>query len=292
MGLFLFLLHSRTFGLPEASFTDLPLVHWVFAGRGCGIRVRVLAFVSSGWVTSTILNKNKSIKRKDHFKNKYKTKLVTLPTIVTDTWTIITNGVIKNRDTQDGLLYLYKIYPKNMGKPHFYCFKIFEHILDLVGNYSDMLTKGSSASENDYIRVVWSNIFEQLFRPKTNVSVITGETVNPISTLNRKEQYDIKQDTKKEKEKNIIGFKIDIRLTYNKDCSKYSCIDLCAGEAAKEEDKSKTATDQCKVVREAKDNLDVLLSVLPNSSDACVGWCYLFRFVFILGCKRPLCECS
>lgn len=92
-----------------------------------------------------------------------------------------------------------------------------------------------------------------------------GETVNPIS----------KQDTKKEKEKSAIGFKIDIRLTYNKDCSKFSCIDVCAGEAAKEKDKSETITDQCKVVREAKDYVDVLLSVLPNSSDVCVGWSFL-----------------
>jgi hypothetical protein len=54
--------------------------------------------------------------------------------------------------------------------------------------------------------------------------------------LNRNEQYNIQQDTKKEKDKNTIDFKIDIKLTYNKDCAKYACIDLCAGEAAREED--------------------------------------------------------
>jgi hypothetical protein len=39
-------------------------------------------------------------------------------------------------------------------------------------HYPKMLIKGSNATINDYIRLMWSNIFELLFRPKTNVSVI------------------------------------------------------------------------------------------------------------------------
>lgn len=102
----------------------------------------------------------------NRYKNKYNVNLVTLPPIVVDTRIIITNIVLERRDMQAGLLYLHKIYSKNMSKPHFYTFKIFEHILDLVENRSEKLVKGNSAPENDYVRVLWSNILEQLFRPK------------------------------------------------------------------------------------------------------------------------------
>jgi hypothetical protein len=92
------------------------------------------------------------------------------------------------------------------------------------------------------------------FRKYDNIAIgityvtFREETANPISTLNKKEQYNITVDTKKEKEKKNIGFRIDIRLNYNKNTQQSSCIDLCAGKTAKEEYRSKTMTNQCKVV--------------------------------------------
>jgi hypothetical protein len=55
-------------------------------------------------------------------------------------------------------------------------------------------------------------------------------------------------------------------LVFNRNSAGYSSIDLFAGEVAKDEDRKKTISDESKVVCEAKDNLDVLLSILPSDS--------------------------
>ncbi|KAI8048472.1 hypothetical protein BDF21DRAFT_404776 [Thamnidium elegans] len=189
-------------------------------------------------------------------------------------WRVTIKNILDSRDINKGLSYLYRIFPSQIKKNYFFCFKILEHILNLLSNYDEMLVKDSDSTENDYIRIVRSEILEQLFRPKCNVKVITGETVNPISTLNRKERYG--DSATKDEANKTIGFKIDIRLVYNKSTGGCPSIDLCAGEAAKDESFAKTIGDRSKVSREAKDNLDLLLTILPSSmSQYCVGWSLL-----------------
>ncbi|KAG2229059.1 hypothetical protein INT48_005644 [Thamnidium elegans] len=209
-----------------------------------------------------------------NYKEKYKTLEECPDQIVLLHWGVVIKNILDSRDINKGLSYLYRIFPNQIKKNYFFCFKILEHILNLLSNYDEMLVKDNGSTENDYIRIVWSEILEQLFRPKCNVKVITGETVNPISTLNRKEQYGVSA-TKDEANK-TIGFKIDIRLVYNKSTGGCPSIDLCAGEAAKDESIAKTIGDRSKVSREAKDNLDLLLTILPsNMSQYCVGWSLL-----------------
>ncbi|KAG2199722.1 hypothetical protein INT47_012858 [Mucor saturninus] len=58
-------------------------------------------------------------------------------------------------------------------------------------------------SENDYLRVVWSDFFEYLFPASGNIKIKTGETTYYKSTENKLQLYAHSPNTTK-----IIGFKL------------------------------------------------------------------------------------
>lgn len=154
------IIKQKAISLHEKYKIDMKLTDNDYAIMSTGLS-SIIDFSNSGEGSQKALFKEEDwLGLLDYYKSKYKVNLVTLPPIVKDTWIIITNIVLEKRDMQAGLLYLHKIYSKNMSKPHFYTFKIFEHILDLVENRSEKLVKGNSAPENDCVRVLWSNILE------------------------------------------------------------------------------------------------------------------------------------
>ncbi|KAI8880685.1 hypothetical protein K501DRAFT_275380 [Backusella circina FSU 941] len=137
------------------------------------------------------------------YKKKYKTAEENPDANVALHWDIVIKNVLESRDVTKEL--------------------------NLLKNYDGMLVEGNDSNENNFIRVVWSVMFEELFIPKTIIRVAT-----------------------------------DIRLVYNESTPGSPSIDLYAGEVAKEEIK-KTVSDESKVFRKAKNNLDVLLLIIPSN---------------------------
>ncbi|CEP14977.1 hypothetical protein [Parasitella parasitica] len=120
-------------------------------------------------------------------------------------------------------------------------------------------------SENDYLRVVWSNFFEYLFPASGNIKIKTGETTYYKSAENKSQLYAHFPNTSK-----IIGFKIDLRLLLRLNSRD---IDICAGEIASHDGDSKIIDDEGKLNRESKDILDNLISIIPqNQSNVSMGW--------------------
>lgn len=70
-------------------------------------------------------------------------------------------------------------------------YKIIKHILKIMDNYSHLLHHNEKKiiRENEYLRLIWSYILEQLFPTKGIVHVSTGEGENAYSTESKKEQY-------------------------------------------------------------------------------------------------------
>ncbi|KAG2217405.1 hypothetical protein INT45_004863 [Circinella minor] len=70
--------------------------------------------------------------------------------------------------------------------------------------------------------------------------------------------------------KNVIGFKVDVRLLIDHDGKEY---DLCSGELAKEDDHDKIILDKAKLNRESKDNLDCILDICKEDEwTECKAW--------------------
>ncbi|KAG1465488.1 hypothetical protein G6F46_003713 [Rhizopus delemar] len=115
--------------------------------------------------------------------------------------------------------------------------------------------------ENEYLRLIWSSIFEQLFLPNGIVYVITGEGENAYSTESKKEQYP--------QAKSVHGFKIDIRLVVEIEEEE---IDVAVVECAKKSDDNKAIKDNAKLLRECKDTIDGLVNNLKNTNDEAMSY--------------------
>ncbi|KAK4512007.1 uncharacterized protein ATC70_013249 [Mucor velutinosus] len=198
------------------------------------------------------------------YTQKYSVSLIEVPGIVLSTWRIVCALIKKSRDTEAGLKYLYQIYPKHMKKPYFYLLKICEHMLELVDARADMLLGKNDYSENDYLSFIWSRFFNLLFPSKEKIKIKTGETTSDYTAWNKSQLYTGSS--------NIVGFKIDIRFLV-----KHSNIDidLCAAELARNDGDEKIIDDEGKLNREAKDILDNLVTIIPQSkSTVSSGWTF------------------
>ncbi|CAO3614773.1 unnamed protein product [Mucor hiemalis] len=201
------------------------------------------------------------------YTKKYDITLIPVYAVILSTWKIVTHNIKNTRDIDFGLKYIYQIFPKHLKRQHFFCLKLCEHMLNLIQMHATMLIKVDppAFSENDYLRVVWSNFFEYLFPATGNIKIKTGETTYYKSTENKYQLYSHLPNTSK-----TIGFKIDLRLLVrhnNRD------IDICAGEIANHDGDSKIIDDEGKLNRESKDILDNLISIIPrNKSNVSMGW--------------------
>ncbi|KAG2205539.1 hypothetical protein INT47_005914 [Mucor saturninus] len=141
--------------------------------------------------------------------------------------------------------------------------KIIKHILNIMDNYCHLLhhNEKKTIRENEYLRLIWSYILEQLFRPKGIIRVVTGESENAYSTEIKKEQYP--------EAKSLRGFKIDIRLVVEVEDGEN---DVAVGECAKNNDDNKAINDNGKLLRECKDNIDGLVYNLRNADDEVMSY--------------------
>lgn len=127
----------------------------------------------------------------------------------------------------------------------------------MIETYPHLLKK-NGAHNSDFLRIVWSPIFELLFPPNQhNLIVKTGETVSVMS-------QELKQDTYSDSS-NIIAFRIDIRVIFKNHGKE---IDVVCGEVAKNDGDSKVITDEGKLSRETKDAVDSILALIETTAQA------------------------
>ncbi|KAJ8662584.1 hypothetical protein O0I10_001545 [Lichtheimia ornata] len=175
-----------------------------------------------------------------------------------ETWMIIDSSVNNSGNIKLGLLYLYKIFPKYHSSKLMPSLRVFEHILNLLDQEPHLLQEqpSVSVSEADYISFVWLPLFRHLFHSGCNIRIKTGETAFPFSTHCKQELYPGAT--------NMVGFKVDVRFVVDLEKNEH---DICSVEACCNGDKdSKVVSDEGKLNREMKDNLDNMIAMVETTS--------------------------
>ncbi|KAG1446272.1 hypothetical protein G6F56_009627 [Rhizopus delemar] len=150
---------------------------------------------------------------------------------LTSSWLIISTTDVSSNSIILGLDYIYRICSKQNNQNRS-CLKLFEHVLNLKKNGAH----NSNYSESDFLRIVWSPIFELLFPPNQhNLIVKTGETISVMSQEHNQDNYK---------------------------------IDVVCGEVAKNDEDSKVMTDKGKLSRETKDAVDSILVFVETTAQA------------------------
>ncbi|RCH98513.1 hypothetical protein CU098_009503 [Rhizopus stolonifer] len=149
-----------------------------------------------------------------------------------------------------------------------YVFKqlqIIDYFLDTFDNKQFVLNPKDpmKLTERDYESQIWVPLFTKLFNIKKNllVRIKTGESVPEESTKRKAEQY--------ENDKNVIGFKVDLRLIHD---HKKLEIDLASTEVALPcADEVKLCHDESKLLRESMINTEIIHHLI-ESEDYIYTW--------------------
>lgn len=143
--------------------------------------------------------------------------------------------------------------------------KVLDQVLRIMENYQYMLSKVQTkkVTEDDYLRYIWSPIFETIFPPKDNrIRIKSGESISPASSSNKTEQY--------HSSKFVKSLKVDFRLLI--DLNDGEEIDVAAGECALYDNDDKSISDEGKLTREAKDALDRIIKMVPEDLKSATCW--------------------
>ncbi|KAI8375335.1 hypothetical protein EDC96DRAFT_541290 [Choanephora cucurbitarum] len=173
------------------------------------------------------------------------------PTLST-TLKVIDATLKQTSNIKMGLLYLYKIYGKHHSTSLMPSLQIFEHVLNLLDQESDLLQVKPTTmiSETDYVAYIWLPLFRKLFHAGTNIQIKTGETTFPFSTACKQQLYPGAS--------NVTGFKIDLRFVVHQGGLEF---DVCSVEACcNSANDDKIIADEGKLNREVKDDLDGMIS--------------------------------
>ncbi|KAL9541690.1 hypothetical protein MBANPS3_008974 [Mucor bainieri] len=187
---------------------------------------------------------------------RFETPLVKLDVDVVDFLKIACNSLELSNDIEGTIKFLRKSQDHLSSSVSRTAIKIAEHILGLTKSYSHLLCPKSpkGVTELDYYCIVWSPIFLLLFPPSSNIRVKAGESINAVSTFNKKELYSDSSHVK--------GFKIDFRFLVDIKQDEY---DIGVGECAIDSSDTKAVTDEGKLTREAKDSLDKVLRAVKKN---------------------------
>jgi hypothetical protein len=117
--------------------------------------------------------------------------------------------------------------------------------------------------EADYLRILWSPLFEALFKIENCiVKIKTGKSVHQYTTASRVDTY--------HESKKAIGFKINIIFTTRIDKEH---IDFGYGEVNVSDSNSKVLSDKGKLLGEAKETVDNLVYTCKAEDDRhCYAW--------------------
>ncbi|KAI9344470.1 hypothetical protein BD770DRAFT_190131 [Pilaira anomala] len=125
-------------------------------------------------------------------------------------------------------------------------FECYAQVLKLIKFTPSFLfsdNKKNEYTEADFVNKLWAPLFESFFRDSPNVTLKWGESVCEDSTA-------IKKDSITGSVKNIIGDKVDLRIT---SAAGHDVINV---EFARNPDDTKYYGDRRKILRESKNNAD------------------------------------
>ncbi|CAO3675477.1 unnamed protein product [Rhizopus stolonifer] len=177
------------------------------------------------------------------FLNKHFLEMTTLPSVSSSLWKIIINTMKKSGDLEKGLKYIHKAYYEFKEEDR-KSLDIYEHLIKCIKYYPEYLSKTPEFEirENDYIRILWSPLLEALFVKDKSIRIICSESCNPSTAAKKKTIYS--------EAKNVIAFKIDVRIVC---CYNGVNYELVNGEAACHSGDDKIVQDEGKLTREGKD---------------------------------------
>lgn len=162
------------------------------------------------------------------------------------TYNIVVSLIEKEHNSKKATSYIQQI------KTH--CFDterllvVLAELIRIIDTNVFLLDPGNTTrvTEYDFILQIWAPILKSLNNIHGVLHMKTGESSPAQNIVDRKRSY---SDAR-------VGFKVSLRLLFN---SRQNEHDAFALEAAKAGDPFKLCHDICKLMREAKDNLDATL---------------------------------
>lgn len=169
-----------------------------------------------------------------------------LPALVNQTYDIVVSLIEKEHNVKKAILYIQQIKTSCLDTERLLAALV--TLIKIVDTNAFLLNPDNSArvTEYDFITQVWAPILKSLIDIHGVLRMKIGESSPAQGIVCRKRSY---SDAR-------VGFKVDLRLLFD---SRQNEHDLLALEAAKAGDASKLCHDICKLMREAKDNLDAIL---------------------------------
>jgi hypothetical protein len=178
--------------------------------------------------------------------DKQSRKLYQLPTLVDQTYDIVVSLIEKEHSSKKAISYVQQI--KTRCSDSQQLLAALANMIKIIDTNEFLLDPSNTArvTEYDFITQVWAPILKSLIDIHGVLRMKIGESSPAQGIVGRKRSY---SDSR-------VGFKVDLRLLFD---SRQNEHDLLSLEAAKAGDASKLCHDMCKLMREAKDNLDAAL---------------------------------
>ncbi|KAI9496228.1 hypothetical protein BDB00DRAFT_758717, partial [Zychaea mexicana] len=169
-----------------------------------------------------------------------------LPTLVDQTHDIVMSLTEKEHNSKKATSYIHQIKTRCPDTERLLA--ALAKFINIIETNVFLLDPDNTArvTEYDFVMQVWAPILKSLIDIHGVLRMKIGESSPAQGIVGRKRSY---SDAR-------VGFKVDLRLLFD---SRQNEHDLLALEAAKAGESSKLCHDVCKLMREAKDNLDATL---------------------------------
>ncbi|KAG1050513.1 hypothetical protein G6F43_007220 [Rhizopus delemar] len=186
------------------------------------------------------------------FITKYKCTQYQTPAIFDQTFDIVASIIDKENNTRKAIEYIQNV--KTRCTETQKLLQVIIVIVNIIESNCFLLKPDNidRVTEYDFITQVWAPLLKSLVDTHGILRMKIGELSPAHGAIARKRTYS----------KDCVGFKVDLRLLYD---SRQNEHDLLAMEVAKDGSTSKLCADVCKLMREAKDNIDnTLQHILKN----------------------------
>ena len=178
--------------------------------------------------------------------DKQKRKQYQLPTLVDQTYDIVVSLIEKEHNSKKAASYIQQIKARCVDTERLLA--ALANLIKIIDTNVFLLDPDNTVrvAEYDFVMQVWAPILKSLIDIHGVLRMEIGESSPAQGIVGRKRSY---SDAR-------VGFKVDLRLLFD---SRQNEHDLLALEAAKAGSSSKLCHGICKLMREAKDNLDATL---------------------------------
>ncbi|ORX53136.1 hypothetical protein DM01DRAFT_9035 [Hesseltinella vesiculosa] len=178
--------------------------------------------------------------------DKQRRKQYQLPTLVEQTYDIVVSLIDKEHNVKKAASYIQQIKTRCSDTERL--LETLATLIKIIDTNIFLLDPDNTTrvTEYDFITQIWAPILKSLIDIHGVLRMKIGESSPVQGIVGRKRSY---SDTR-------VGFKVDLRLLFDSRSNEHDLLSL---EAAKAGDSSKLCHDICKLMREAKDNLDASL---------------------------------